>query len=533
MTFISKTTAKIQQLAIIIIFMGLSACSAGPVPYEAGLPADESLLDHWLEDTLIPYLLRQIGQHPRFKGQPVLLVSMQGEEVRPRIDDLTDQIRGKIIDALLKEPGLDLVWRPTGRLRLHQQSIKDVLCDDYRRVHYYIGLDCGLTRLERKLYVKVRALNLAEQKWVSGFGKSWEGRPTAEQLAALAREHPDEYLRGLRPLPFSDDQPDLLALYLARNLSCLLRQAASEDLVVHVAKPSLNAPAVLKTILDLVEKYLARFQEVEVTDDPNAANVILVSEIHAIHQGLHQIWVSARYRHDETYVPGAETEAYMMIDSREQPHVADTQGERPAAPLPHVQHLATSSELLASFDLLIPLNQRLCSTGSPWQSGVRRLEPHGSLSTGSCLAVEMTLAAPAYVFLMGQDADGELTQMFPSACAGMQKNDIRLHPGQRLQFPSPSDPTAGVLELDGSPGMERVFAIAMTRREMADKFAYRLAEIQGLCRPGKKFPDFLLAGSPRRSAERVYQWQDYLNRLSAANPGSVQWRKISFWHVSR
>ena len=77
-------------------------------------------LDRWLEDDLIPYLLLQFGQHPRFKGQPILLVAMQGNNVQPRIDDLTDLIRDKINDALLKKSGkhpselIDMVSSPGG-----------------------------------------------------------------------------------------------------------------------------------------------------------------------------------------------------------------------------------------------------------------------------------------------------------------------------------------------------------------------------------------------------------------------------------
>lgn len=522
-----------RPFLILIIFIGLSACSGYPVKHEVDPPAGRAALDTWLEDTLIPYLVRQLGQHPRFKGQPILLVGMQGEQVRPRVDDLTGEIRAKIIDALLRQPGLDLAWQSIGSLREHYPSLEDLSCGNYRKVQYYIGLDCGLTRLEHKLYLKVRALNLTEQKWVSGFGKSWQGPPTAAQLAALAREHPDEYLRGQRPLPFSEEQPDLLAAYLARNLSCLLRQAESDDLVVHIARPTAKAPAIFKTTLELVGKYLARLREVEVTEDPNQANVSLVVEIHAIHQGLHQIWVSARHRHDETYLPGAETEAYVWIDADEKTQIAGSQNERPYAPRPYVQRISTSSELIASFDLLTPMNPNSCSTGAPWQSGVRRIDPHGNLPAGGCLAAEMTVAAAAYVFLVGQDAAGELTQLFPSACAGLKKNDALLHPGQLFQFPSLSDPKAGVLELAGSPGMERVFAIALTRPDLADRFADLLEEVQGLCRPGKRFPESLIAGNSRHDDERIYQWQSYLSRLSADNPGLVHYREISFWHVPR
>jgi hypothetical protein len=61
-------------------------------------------------------------------------------------------------------------------------------------------------------------------------------------------------------------------------------------------------------------------------------------------------------------------------------------------------------------------------------------------------------------------------------------------------------------------------------------FADRIKEIQGLCRPGKKFPNMLLTGNFRHSHERIQRWQNYLNRLSTDNPGLIQWREIRFWH---
>ncbi|MEJ2169426.1 MAG: hypothetical protein P8X90_28295, partial [Desulfobacterales bacterium] len=150
MTFTPKTGSGLMPLVILIILMGLPACSGYPVKNEVDPPAGHSALDGWLEDTLIPYLVRQLGQHPRFKGQPVLLVGMHGDDVRPRVDDLTAEIRAKIIDGLLKEPGLDLAWHRIDWFRQHSQNYADGSCGDYRKVRYYIGLDCGSTQLERK-----------------------------------------------------------------------------------------------------------------------------------------------------------------------------------------------------------------------------------------------------------------------------------------------------------------------------------------------------------------------------------------------
>ena len=522
---------KIRNLAVagLGICLALSACSHKYVQRDMDSWSDTHALDIWLDDTLIPYLKLQLGQHPRFKGQTVLLVRMHGDKVQPQIDDLTNQIRQKIMDGLLKQPGLDLSWRPTIHPWRHHRSLEEVSCGDFRKVNYYIGIDCGLTRVERHLYVKVRALNLVEQKWVSGFGKSWQGMPTAAQSDALDRIHPDDHLRGLRPLPFTDHQPDLLAAYLARNLSCLMRQGEEDQPVVFVENGGMDTPKVFQTTLELVAKYLARFREVEVTDDPTQANVTVVSEIHTIHQNLHQVWLAARHRQGAKYLPGAETEAYLLIGTQNQTALAGTQLQK----LPERKRLmqqVSSPPLISSFGLLTPLNPAFCKTDTPWVAGVRRVESREHLSSGSCLAVEIRLSKAGHIFLVGRSSDGELTELFPSECPDLKKIDPLLRPGKLLRFPPLSDPGYGILELDGSPGMEKVYAIAITEKDLADRFAYRLAEHRGLCRPANRSDKMTPVASRISSDGRRRPWQQYLNHLSDRYPQMMEWREIVFWH---
>jgi hypothetical protein len=457
-------------------------------------------------------------------------VRIQGDNVQPRIDELTDHIREKIFDALVKEPGLDLYWRPATPPHKHHRSLADISCGDYLKIHYYIGIDCRLTKVNQNLLVKVRALNLAEDKWVSGFGRSWEGKPTPGQLAALKREHPDEYLRGLRPLPFSSRQPDLLAVYLAHNLSCLLQQGEADDLVVYVEDTSTNRPDFFQTTLKLVGNYLARFREVTVTDDPNQANVTVITAIHSIHANLYQIWVSARDRRGKKYLTGAETEAYVKIEPDKQQMMAEMPKKRPYVSAPMIEQEEGPQALISSFDLITPDSQAVCATDTPWQAGSHRINAHEQLPTGGCLAVEMRLSSPAYIFLVGQDATGDLTRMFPSDCPDFQKIDAFIPSGKMFQFPPLVDPHARVLELGGTPGMERVYAIAITGPDLAGRFGYQLDELQGLCQPGKRFPDRLAARAGWRADERINQWQRYLNSLTSQYPESMQWREFSFWH---
>lgn len=532
MTPMDRTRITLWPLVGLLLGLAMAAC-AGHRPTPAIDPvAGPSSLDLWLEESLIPYLAQQFDQHPRFKGQPVLLVRMQGENVLPRIDDLTERIRHKIHDALLKKSGLNLAWRPAIQPWRHHRNLEDITCDDYSTVRYYIGIDAGLSQVSRKLYVRVRALNLSEKKWVPGFGKSWTGLATRDQMDALAREHPDGYLRGLRPLPFSDRQPDMLAAYLARNLSCLLRQGEQDDLVVHVAPPAPTTPPRIKTALQLVANYLTRFREVEVTDDPNQADVTVVCAVHSIDQDLHQIWISAKQRQADTYLPGAETEAYVIMKPQTAVQFDGLNQVQPSGPPAPVQNIAMESGIIGSFDLLTPLNQQLCATQMPWSSPIRRLIPHESVPSDSCVAVEMAVTKPAFVFLVGQDAAGELTRLLPSNCPALPNQAVWLHPGKLLQFPSPSDLRAGMLALGGSPGTEIIYAVAARTPELAGRFADRIADLQGLCRPGRKFPGMLPANGRPPARERIRRWQSYLKQLSHANSGQLEVREFSFRHVA-
>ncbi len=529
-----KIPGPIRTLVTLVAVMGglmhLAGCAGGHLARQADRSADGPSLADWLDDTLIPHLLQQFGHHPRFKGQPLLLVRMHDDDVQPRIDDLTNHIRAKIVEALVREPGIDLHWRPASRTLEHHQSLADIACGDYRKIHYYIGIDCRLTSLEQKLEVRVRALNLTEHKWVSGFGRSWQGRPTAGQLAALKRKHPDAYLRGLRPLPFAANQPDLLASYLARNLSCLFQQGDADDLLVHVEEPSAASPAFFRTTPKLVGKYLARFREVDVTDDPGRANVSVIASIHAIHQDLYQIWIAAKDRRQQKYLPGAETEAYVLIPTPEQRLVTAIDSDPVPESVPIDQPAERPLPLIAAFNLITAADPKVCSSATPWQAGTRRLAPDERLSTGSCLAVEIRLAFPAHVFLIAQDANGDLTRLFPSSCQDLQTLAPVLASGRRFRFPPLADAGKRVLELQGTPGMERIYAVAVTAPDLADRFEYQLDQLQGLCAPGRSFPEELTAHSRRPSHERVDRWQQYLGHLATRYPDKLAWREFRFWH---
>jgi hypothetical protein len=286
----------------------------------------------------------------------------------------------------------------------------------------------------------------------------------------------------------------------------------------------------VKTALILLGRYLQRFREVDVTDDPNRANVTVISAVHTIDKDLHQVWISARHRQGEIHLPGAETEAYVILKPAVEVQIAGLNQTKPTASIRPAADFSESSQIIRSFDLIKPLNRSFCTAENPWKSGVRRVATNDLLLTGSCLAIEMEVTIPAYIFIVAQDAAGELSRLYPSSCPASGPADARIHPGERFRFPSLSDPEAGVLELSGRPGTERVYGLAITAPELAAIFDDRIKELQDLCRPGRKYPEFLKVNRHRYPQERIQRWQSDLNWLAKNNPGTVEWRELRFQH---
>jgi hypothetical protein len=134
--------------------------------------------------------------------------------------------------------------------------------------------------------------------------------------------------------------------------------------------------------------------------------------------------------------------------------------------------------------------------------------------------------------MISQDAAGEMTRLFPSACSGSGFGDTRILPDRLFQVPSPFDPATGALQVVGTPGMEAVYAIAVTPEHVARNLAVRLEKTQDPCRPDTRLFDLGTHADTRRANERIRHWQSYLDRLAADNPGKVQWLQIPFRHVS-
>ena len=457
-----------RSAAFVLFLVALCSCSTPSLRRDA----DSEALRQWVEADLGPYLVAQLGDHPRFKGAPILVVKMVGADVQPEMDELTASIRAQLMDILFRAPSVHLAWRPTQPPWEHHRTLAQVQCRARHPTQYYVGIETRLSDA-RELEVSVRALDLREGEWVRGVGRSWRGRASLAQVSAFHRQRTDRYLRGLRVLPFAETQVDLAAAYLAQNLSCLLQQRASGELTVYPEVPKRAAP-VLKKSVALVGNYLARFREVKITANPEGADVVLRGELHPIDGELHQLWIVPQFKGAGEHLPGVDTDTYLRVAAQTPGPVAVSRHRRTQSGQTRQPKPATP--LLADFRLLTPSDPTSCGSTNPWASGAREIAAGERLSLGRCYALEVAVARPASLFLVSHDSSGRIIRLLPNSCArGVVVP--QLGAGQRVRFPR----SRRLLELDGTSVEESFYAIAVTDPRASRRLSRKLEHLPGLC----------------------------------------------------
>jgi hypothetical protein len=417
-----------------------------------------------VEHDLAPYLASQLSRHPRFDGQPVVIVKLDGADVQPEIDGLTRDIREQVRGALLDTRGVTLPWRPSQREPKHHRRLAHADCRNLREANYVIGIETRRS-LSGEYRVSVRALDPKARQWVSGFGKTWQGELTPAERRAMQERQPDEALRGLRVLPFASDQTDLAADYLANNLSCLLQQRDQEDLVIKVeADP--GGPELLPRLLGLIGNNLSRYREVRISDQRAEANFVLRGEAHELRSGLYQVWVVLNPAGSGKHMAGMDTATY--LDLTESPYLRTAATERPARIRP-----------------------------SPaTEPRVRRLElvPRAGGGYGLTVAVEDA----ENLFLIAHSQGEGVTRLYPDRCTAMALTGEGRYRIRELPF----------------SGEATVYAIAVRGGEPSERLARHLDRLPGSCSR---------SSVPELSGVRLERWLQRLDRLVGAHRGQLAW----------
>jgi hypothetical protein len=475
---------------LLLVTLGV-LLSAGCAPQPTrDTPNDASSLQRWLDAELAPYLAEQLGGHPRFKGESVILVSLDGSDIQPDIDGLTLSLREQLMDRLLTDATVTLPWQPQQPPAQHHRRLDQVRCTRIRDANYYIGIEISRTATAQ-YRVSVRALDVRAGEWVSGFGKSWSGSLTPSELRALQERRSDESLRGLRVLPFSSDHPDLAASYLANNLSCLLLQQDEEDLVTYVESLQSHQPG-LRTLLSLVGNNLSRYHEVRVTDVKNEAHFVLRGEAHEVQPGLYQVWVVLHPKNSGEHLVGMDTDTYVRVlpAGDDGVHTRLTDGARSAKPAIAAMELVRRQGIYGDSD----------SCSAPQQS-----KTGGARAGDGCPVLELTVERADGVFVFVHGTRDGMSRLSSGTCSSAAEAVTGV-PGKRTyRFPAARFP--------GSD-WATVYAIAVSGSELARQFTGLLQVLPDAC--GN-------ASGMHADNNGMEQWLDRLDRLIAANGDHAVW----------
>jgi hypothetical protein len=190
----------------------------------------EKDVNRWVDSDLIPYVRQQLLVHPRFKDETVMFVVLDDNAPASTTNALALSIRDRLLAAAVDTAGVEIGWQQGRSGTTLESSPQDCMHDD---VHYYIGVEL-VQKLDSSYAVNVRALDLEDRNWVTGFGKRWRGKLNTSQRQAMRLERVDETFLGARDVPFTLGQTDLLAAHLAHALSCTLKKRVEDDYVVSV-----------------------------------------------------------------------------------------------------------------------------------------------------------------------------------------------------------------------------------------------------------------------------------------------------------
>ncbi|MEM1231638.1 MAG: hypothetical protein AAGI15_13935 [Pseudomonadota bacterium] len=166
----------------------LCLCLIGAAPAHAAELLTGALAQ-WLEGRAAPQLVETLGRHPRFQGESVLLVPMQGGQPSAASDELTERIREHLTYELLTQSQARILWRaPANDCPLRQ------------RPPLLLGVE--LDRRGSRGSLRMAVIDTEENIWVPGVNLRWQGTLSrAQQRAATA---PRQVVHSNAPLPLQD-----------------------------------------------------------------------------------------------------------------------------------------------------------------------------------------------------------------------------------------------------------------------------------------------------------------------------------------
>lgn len=292
------------SLIFYFVLLGFISCQTSMTRYGEESPpvsapaAETKVLEDWVENELADAIVKILEENRDVRHRPFVIVGWdyQKQTLKTEIDQLSNEIREMMIGVLMRQQNDDLrlVMRAPPVVQKHHDD--KITCADYREVGLYVILKTRYSELKRAIVIEVNGVLLEGEKFrfVQGLSEKIRLKADARMLSMLNTTVPDEYLRGLRYLPFAAGQKDLMASYLVCRLICTFSENMSrDDYIVYMDKNRYENNPFLDDIFDLVGHYLNKYREIEVVSDRQQANIFLSCSSSNLAGELQQVWISS------------------------------------------------------------------------------------------------------------------------------------------------------------------------------------------------------------------------------------------------
>jgi hypothetical protein len=340
--------------------------------------------------------------------------------------------------------------------------------------------------------VSLRALDLEDRAWVTGFGRTWQGSLTAAEHHAWRTVEADRSFLGAREVPFEQTQTDLLAAHLAHELGCLLLRQLDGEFVAETPAP--DAPRET-SLVELVTNNLADYRALRLTDEPEAANARIEAQAHHIDDDLFQYWITLRPLDTSSALPVLSASAYVVYRGNASP-------DRTLADVP-MPLQAQPAAVLGSLELVALERSALCAEAR------------------HCLALETLTRADAVLFFLNHQVNWGLVRLGDRRC-GRRPTARVARANEPLRFSLPADfprpeswRATAVWELD--PRAETFYVIAVSDSEAAHALARHIERLPSRC---------TAATRPGLEGAALARWLGEFDRLAEAWSARVDWQII-------
>ena len=472
----------------------------------------EKDLDRWVDRDLIPYVRQQLLVHPRFKGETVMFVVLDDNAPASSTNALALSMRDRLLSAAVETRGIEIGWQQ-GRGGVSLESTPgDCMHDD---VHYFIGIELT-QKLDGNYAVNVRALDLEDRNWVTGFGRRWQGKLSTSQRQAMRQSRVDQTFLGARDVPFTLAQTDLLAAHLAHQLSCTLKKRVEHDYVVSVDLVEPPASGLEGTV-ELISNNLANRQALALSTDASATNATLSGKAHRIDGVLHQYWVTVTPNGDSDDIAALSASAYIVLPGALA--AAPASERRPAQPMQPPAMTTTVTRTPVKPPVSIP-NAGKDALISPL--GIVAPATRAACAIGDCSLLETRARVDSIVFFLEHQANYGLVRLADADCRSRTVARIA-RSGESIQFPIARTTTAKrnwneIYEWDPAPDLDTYYALVATDARVARVLANHIDRLPMRCSEALR---------PGLEDEALQDWLEGLATLTARASDQVDWRAIA------